>query len=60
MIKYRRMRWVGHIAGVAVKKNAYMILVGTPEEKRPLGRTRHRWQNNNKVNLKERGWSGID
>jgi hypothetical protein len=39
---------------------AYRILVGKPEEKRPLGRTRRRWVNNIKINLREIGWGGID
>jgi hypothetical protein len=33
------------------KKNTYRILVGKPEGKRPLGRPRHRWVNNIKMNL---------
>jgi hypothetical protein len=36
-------------------RNAYGILVGKPERKRPLGRPRHRW-----VNLRELGWDGMD
>jgi hypothetical protein len=42
------------------KKNAYMILVGTPEGKRPLGRPRHRWEDNIRMDLREIGWGGID
>jgi hypothetical protein len=38
MIKSRRMRWSGHIACMGEKRNAYRILVGNPEGKRPLGR----------------------
>jgi hypothetical protein len=41
MIKLRRMRWAGHVARMG-KKNAYRILVGKPEGKRPLGRPRRR------------------
>jgi hypothetical protein len=37
------------------KRNAYRILVGNPEEKRPLGRPRHRWVNNIKMDLREDG-----
>jgi hypothetical protein len=37
------------------KRNAYSTLVGKPEGKRPLGRPRHRWVNNIKINLKEKG-----
>jgi hypothetical protein len=41
-------------------KNAYRILVGNPEGKRPLGRSRRRWEDNIKVDLREIGWCGID
>jgi hypothetical protein len=41
-------------------RNAYRILVGKPEEKRPLGRPRRRYENNIRTDLRERGWSGID
>jgi hypothetical protein len=41
MIKSRRMRWAGHVTRMGEKRNAYRILVGKPEEKRPLGRPRH-------------------
>jgi hypothetical protein len=43
MIKSRRMRWARHVARMGEKKNAYRILVGNPEGKRPLGRPRRRW-----------------
>jgi hypothetical protein len=43
MIKSRRMRWAGHVARIWEKRNAYRILVGNPEGKRPLGRPRRRW-----------------
>jgi hypothetical protein len=56
MIKSKRMRWAGHIARVEEKKNAYRILVGKPEEKRPLGRPGRRWIDNIKMNLKDTGW----
>jgi hypothetical protein len=42
------------------KRNAYRILVGKPEKKRPLQRTR-RWQKDNfKLDLREIGWGGVD
>jgi hypothetical protein len=41
-IKSRRMRWAGHVARMGEKRNAYRILVGKPEGKRPLERSRHR------------------
>jgi hypothetical protein len=42
------------------KRNAYRILVGNPEGKRPLGRPRRRWVANIKMDLKEIGWDGMD
>jgi hypothetical protein len=41
-------------------RNAYRILVGKPEGKRPLGRPRHRWVDNIKMDLGEIGWDGRD
>jgi hypothetical protein len=43
MIKSRRMRWTGHVTRMEEKRNAYRILVGMSEGKRPLGRPRRRW-----------------
>jgi hypothetical protein len=42
------------------KRNAYKILVGKPEGKRPLGRPRRRWVGNIKIYLREIGWDGMD
>jgi hypothetical protein len=42
---------------MGAKRNAYRILVGKPEGKRPLGRSRRRWVDNIK---KEREWDGMD
>jgi hypothetical protein len=36
IIKSRRMRWSGHVARMREKGNAYRLLVGNPEGKRPL------------------------
>jgi hypothetical protein len=52
MIKSRRMRWVGHAARMGEKRNAYRILVEKPVGKRPLGRPRHRWVDNIKMDLR--------
>jgi hypothetical protein len=41
-------------------RNAYSILVGKPEGKRPLGRPRRRWVDNIKMDLRETGWYGLD
>jgi hypothetical protein len=42
------------------KRNACRILVGKPEGKTPLGRPRHRWEDNIKMDLGEIGWGGMD
>jgi hypothetical protein len=60
MIKLRRMRWVGHVTQMGEKRNACRLLVGKPEGKRPLGRPRHRWVDNIKVNHGEIGLDGVD
>jgi hypothetical protein len=56
VIKSRRMRWAGHIAHMGEGRGAYRILVGRPEGRRPLGRPRHRWEVNIKMDLQEVGW----
>jgi hypothetical protein len=45
---------------MGLKRNAYRILVGKPEGKGPLGRPRHRWVDNIKMDLREIGWGGVD
>jgi hypothetical protein len=53
MIKSRRMRWAGHAARMGETRNAYRIMVEKPEGKRSLGRTRCRWVDNIKTDLRE-------
>jgi hypothetical protein len=60
IIKSRRMRWVGHVARMGEKKNAYRLLVGKPVGKRPLGKPRRRWVDNTKMDLGEVGWGEVD
>jgi hypothetical protein len=45
----------GHVAQMGEKRNAYRILVEKPEGKRTLGRRRHRWEDNIKMDLREIG-----
>jgi hypothetical protein len=52
MIKSRRMRWTGHVARMGEKRNAYRLLVGKPEGKRPLGRPIRRWVGSIKINVR--------
>jgi hypothetical protein len=42
------------------KRNAYRILMGNPEGKRPLGRPRRRWEDNIRMDLREIGWGGMN
>jgi len=42
VIKSRRMRWAGHVARMGEDRGVYRVLVGKPEERRPLGRPRRR------------------
>jgi hypothetical protein len=60
IIKPRRMRWAGHIARMGEKRNAYRLLVGKPEGKRPLGGPKHRRVDNIKLDLGEMGWDDVD
>jgi hypothetical protein len=52
MIKSRRKRWTGHVAQMGERRNAYKILVGMPEGRRPLGKPRRKWVNNIKMDLR--------
>jgi hypothetical protein len=42
-IKSRGMRWAGHVARIGEERKVYKVLMGKPEEKRPLGIPRRRW-----------------
>ena len=46
VIKWRRMRWAGHVVRMVERRSIYWVLVGKTEEKRPLGRNRCRWEDN--------------
>jgi hypothetical protein len=52
------MGWAYSTSGE--NRNAYRILGGKPEGKRPLGRHRCRWEDNNNMDLREIGWDGMD
>jgi hypothetical protein len=60
VIKLRIMRWAGHVARIGEEKGVYRVLVGRPEGKRPLGRPRHRWEDNIKLDLREIGFDGVN
>jgi hypothetical protein len=55
-----RMRWAGYVARMGEKKNAYRLLVGKPEGRRPLRRPRRRWLDNIRMDLGEVGWCDVD
>ena len=54
-----KMRWVRHVAHMGERRCVYRVLVGKPEGKRPLGRPRHRWEDNIKMDLQEVGCGGM-
>jgi len=51
VIKSRRMRWAGNVAHMGQRRGACRVLVGKPEGKKLLGRPRHRWEDNIKMDL---------
>ena len=55
MVKSRRMRRAGHAAGTGEERGVHRVRVGKPEGKRPLGRSRRRWEDNIKMDLQEVG-----
>ena len=55
VIKWRGVRWAGNVARMGERRGVYRVLVGRPEGKRPLGRSRRRWENNIKMDLEEVG-----
>jgi hypothetical protein len=59
IIKPRRMRWAGHVAPMGENRNAYKLLVGKPEGKRPLGRPRRRWMDDIRMDIGEVGWGDV-
>jgi hypothetical protein len=58
VIESMRMRWPGDVARMRSGGGVYRVLVGSPREKRPLGRLRHRWMDNIKMDLRETGMYG--
>ena len=55
VIKSRRLRWAGHVARMEEGRSAFKILTCKPSGKIPLGRSRHRWENNIRMDLEEIG-----
>ena len=60
VIKSRRMRWAGHVADMGDEKGVYRFLLGKPEGRRQLGRSRRRWVDNIRTDLQELGCGYMD
>jgi len=54
------MKWAGHVACMGERRVANRVFVGKPEGKMPVGRPRHRWEDNIKMDLQEAGWGNMD
>jgi hypothetical protein len=59
-VKSRRMRWAGYVARIGEERKVYKVLVGKPEGKRPLGRSRRRWKDGIRIDVRETGLGGVD
>jgi len=60
VIKSRRMRWAGHVAGMGKERGVYRVLLRKPEGKRPLGRPRRRLVDNIRMELQKVGCGYMD
>jgi hypothetical protein len=60
MIKSRRMRWAGDVACMGESRGVYRTLLKKPDGKRPLGRPRHRLEDNINMDLQEMKFEGVD
>jgi len=56
----RRMRWAEHVVRMGEGRSVYRVLVGKPWGRRPLGRPKHRWEDNIQMVLQEVGCGGMD
>jgi hypothetical protein len=60
VIKSRIMRWAWHVERMGERRGVYRIFVWKTECKKPLGRPRRRWEDNNKMDLQEVECGGMD
>jgi hypothetical protein len=60
VIKSSRTRWAGHVARMSGGRGVYRVLVGRPECMRPLGRPRHRCEDDIKMDLREIWTDGVN
>jgi hypothetical protein len=58
--KSRRMRWAGHVTLMGEGRGVYRVVVRRSGGKRPLGRPRHRWEDNIKMDFREIGIDGAN
>jgi hypothetical protein len=54
------MRWARHVVYMGEMMNVYRILVGKPKVQAPLGRSRRRWEENIKIDLREIDLEGVE
>jgi hypothetical protein len=54
------MRWTGYVERMGKERKVYRVLLGKPEEMRPLGRPRHRWQDGIRMDLRAIGWWSVE
>ena len=53
------MRWTGHVASMGERRVVCRLFVGKSERNCPLGRHKHRWEDNIKMDLQEVGCRGM-
>jgi hypothetical protein len=58
IVKYRKIRWAGNVARMRKTRNSYRILVGKPTGRRPLGRSRRRWEDKITIDFRKSGCEG--
>jgi hypothetical protein len=54
------MRWAGHVARMGEERTLFKVLVGKPEGKRLIGRSRRRWEDGIRMDLTEIGWKDVE
>jgi len=59
-IKSGRIIWAGNVAGMREMRNTFKVSVGNPEERRPLGRPRRKWEDNIRIDVREIRLEGVD
>ena len=60
IVKFRRLRWAGHVTRMGNETGAWKLLVGKPEGKCPVGRPRMRWENYINHDLREMDYTRDD